>query len=72
MATQTHEFKAKTVDDAVEEGLRALGLARHEVEIEILQKGSRGIFGLGSEPALVRLTPRPVAAVNPVPQPPRG
>lgn len=70
MATQTHEFKAKTVDDAVEEGLRALGLARHEVEIEILQKGSRGIFGLGSEPALVRLTPRPVAAVNPVPQPP--
>ena len=70
MATQTHEFKAKTVDDAVEEGLRALGLARSEVEIEILQKGSRGIFGLGSEPALVRLTPRSVAAVNPVPQPP--
>lgn len=70
MATQTHEFKAKTVDDAVEEGLRALGLARSEVEIEILQKGSRGIFGLGSEPALVRLTPRPVAAANPAPQPP--
>lgn len=70
MATQTHEFKAKTVDDAIEEGLRALGLARSEVEIEILQKGSRGIFGLGSEPALVRLTPRPVAAASPIPQPP--
>ena len=70
MATQTYEFKAKTVDDAVEEGLRALGLARSEVEIEILQKGSRGIFGLGSEPALVRLTPRPVATANPVPQSP--
>ena len=69
MATQTHEFKAKTVDDAVEEGLRALGLARGEVEIEILQKGSRGIFGLGSEPAIVRLTPRTVVASTPVPTP---
>lgn len=66
MATQTHEFKAKSVDDAVEEGLRTLGLARGEVEIEILQKGSRGIFGLGSEPAIVRLTPRVVAATAPI------
>lgn len=65
MATQTHEFKAKTVDEAIEEGLRTLGLARSEVEIEILQKGSRGIFGLGSEPAIVRLTPR-TAAPSPV------
>ncbi|MCB0189566.1 MAG: Jag N-terminal domain-containing protein, partial [Caldilineaceae bacterium] len=62
MATQTHEFKAKTVDEAIEEGLRTLGLGRGEVEIEILQKGSRGIFGLGSEPAIVRLTPRTAAA----------
>lgn len=69
MATQTHEFKAKTVDDAVEEGLRALGLARGEVEIEILQKGSRGIFGLGSEPAIVRLTPRTVVVPTPVTAP---
>lgn len=58
MATQTHEFKGKTVDDAVEEGLRLLGLARNNVAIEVVQKGSRGIFGLGSEPAIVRLTPQ--------------
>ncbi|MCE7988878.1 MAG: KH domain-containing protein [Caldilinea sp. CFX5] len=58
MATQTHEFKGKTVDDAVEEGLRVLGLARGNVAIEVVQKGSRGIFGLGSEPAIVRLTPQ--------------
>lgn len=69
MATQTHEFKAKTVDEAIEEGLRTLGLARGEVEIEILQKGSRGIFGLGSEPAIVRLTPRTIAAPSPVKPP---
>jgi spoIIIJ-associated protein len=62
MATQTHEFKGKTIDDAVEEGLRVLGLARGNVAIEVVQKGSRGIFGLGSEPAIVRLTPQPPAS----------
>lgn len=68
MATQTHEFKGKTIDDAVEEGLRVLGLARNNVAIEVVQKGSRGIFGLGSEPAIVRLTPQAAvdsAAVTP-------
>lgn len=64
MATQTREFKAKTIDDAIEEGLRTLTLARDDVEIEIVQKGSRGIFGLGSEPAIVRLTPRAVPPVT--------
>ncbi len=67
MATQTHEFKAKTVDDAIDEGLRTLARARGEVDIEIVQKGSRGIFGIGSEPAIVRLTPR--AVVSPVVSP---
>lgn len=64
MATQTHEFKAKTVDDAIEEGLRILALARNDVDIEIVQKGSRGIFGLGSEPAIVRLTPHVIPAAK--------
>ncbi len=66
MATQTHEFKGKTVDDAVEEGLRVLGLARGNVAIDVVQKGSRGIFGLGSEPAIVRLTPQALATSNAV------
>lgn len=65
MAKQTHEFKGKTIDDAVDEGLRTLALAKHEVDIEIVQKGSRGIFGLGSEPAIVRLTPRTVTVATP-------
>lgn len=75
MATQTHEFKGKSVDDAVEEGLRVLGLARNNVAIEVVQKGSRGIFGLGSEPAIVRLTPQAAqsssaVAASPVETPP--
>lgn len=68
MATQTREFKAKTIDDAIEEGLRTLSLTRSDVEIEIVQKGSRGIFGLGSEPAIVRLTPRSVPPVSVTPE----
>jgi spoIIIJ-associated protein len=65
MAKQTHEFRGKSVDEAVDEGLRVLALAKNEVDVEIVQKGSRGIFGLGSEPAIVRLTPRTIVAAKP-------
>jgi spoIIIJ-associated protein len=53
-------FTGKTVEDAVADGLRSLGLAQDEVDIEVISRGSRGLFGIGSEPAQVRLTPRPV------------
>lgn len=55
-------FTGKNVEEAIAEGLRALGLRQTEVEIEIISRGSRGIFGLGSEPAQVRIKPRPVSA----------
>ncbi|MBX3010998.1 MAG: Jag N-terminal domain-containing protein [Caldilineaceae bacterium] len=67
MATQAHEFRAKSVDDAIDEGLRALALSRSDVDIEVVQKGSRGILGFGSEPAIVRLTPRQPTAAPVVP-----
>ena len=51
-------FTGKTVEDAVAEGLRSLGLTQEQVEIEVISRGSRGLFGIGSEPAQVRLTPR--------------
>lgn len=57
MAVQNYEFTGKTVDEAVAEGLKALKLRPDQVDIEVLNKGSRGIFGIGSEPAHVRLTP---------------
>ena len=55
MATESYEFTGKSVEDAVAEGLRTLKLRAEEVSVEVIQKGSRGIFGLGSEPAHVRL-----------------
>ncbi len=57
MQENGYEFSGKTVEEAIAEGLNQLGLDRQKVEIEILSKGSRGIFGIGSEPARVRLTP---------------
>lgn len=39
-----YEFTGKTVEDAVEEGLRALGLAREEAEIVVLEEGKKGLF----------------------------
>jgi len=70
MATESHEFTGKTVDDATAEGLRALRLRADEAEIEVVNKGSRGIFGLGSEPAVIRIHIRradpPPPAIEPV------
>lgn len=55
---QSYEYRAKTVDAAVDEGLRKLGVSRDEVEIEVVDEGSRGILGIGASEAHVRLTRR--------------
>ena len=52
----TLEKIAPTVDDAVSEGLTELGLGADAVDIEVLDNGSRGLFGVGSRQARVRLT----------------
>ncbi|MFN3979868.1 MAG: RNA-binding cell elongation regulator Jag/EloR [Caldilinea sp.] len=60
-------FTGKSVDEAIAEGLRTLGLTQSEAEIEIISRGSRGIFGLGSEPAQVRIARRSVGVQTPPP-----
>ena len=55
---QSYDYWAKTVDEAVEEGLRLLGVSRDEIEIEVIDQGSRGILGIGASDAHVRLTRR--------------
>jgi len=50
------EVIAPTVDEAIDQGLVQLGLSRDDVEVEILDAGSRGLFGLGNRQARVRLT----------------
>lgn len=51
----TIESKGKTVDDAIFLGLEELGLGIDQVDIDIIQQGNKGIFGLGKS-AVVRLT----------------
>lgn len=51
------EFTAKTTEEAISEGLRVLGCTLSDVKVEVLEEGSKGLFGLfGSRPAKVRLT----------------
>jgi spoIIIJ-associated protein len=49
------QVSAPTVEEAVERGLVRLGLTREQVNIEIIDQGSRGILGIGSRDASVRL-----------------
>ena len=52
----TLEKIAPTVDEAVSQGLTELGLTAEAVDVEVLDNGSRGLFGVGSRQARVRLT----------------
>ena len=50
-------FSANSIEEAVEKGLESLGLARTQVDIEILDEGNKGLFGLGSRKAQVSIKP---------------
>jgi len=50
------EKSAKTVDEAVRLALIELGLHKDEVEVEVLEEGSKGLFGIGAKNAVVKVT----------------
>lgn len=62
----TIEIIAPSIEEAIEEGLEKLGLSEEDVEIEILDEGTKGLFGLGSRQARVKLTviPEPEPALT--------
>ena len=43
---QNFEFEGKTAEEAIENARNELNLSRDEMEIEIIEPGSAGIFGL--------------------------
>lgn len=50
------EKTGKTVEEAVDSALAELGVAKDEVEIDVLEKPSKGLFGfLGAKPGRVRV-----------------
>ncbi len=52
------EKTGKTVEEAVAAALADLGVDRQDVDVEILEEARRGILGIGSRDAKVRLTVR--------------
>jgi len=51
----TLEIIAPSVDEAIARGITQLGINRDAVDVEILDSGSKGLFGLGGRQARVRL-----------------
>jgi spoIIIJ-associated protein len=58
------ELIAPSVEEAIHNGLQELGLQREDVEIEVLDEGARGLFGLGSRQARIRMTIKEPGSVN--------
>lgn len=54
--SKTIEKTAKTIDDAVNEALVELNQTKENVIIEVLEEPTKGLLGIGSKPALVRVT----------------
>ena len=50
------EVIAPTVEEAVAKGARELGLDSDQLMVEVLDDGTKGLFGLGNRQARVRLT----------------
>lgn len=64
----TLEMRGEDVDAAITAGLNQLGLRRDQVNITVIDEGSKGFFGLGGREAVVKLTPIP--RPEPVPETP--
>ncbi|MFQ5916579.1 MAG: RNA-binding cell elongation regulator Jag/EloR [Candidatus Binatia bacterium] len=52
------EAEGETIDEAIENALKTLGVVRERVTVEILTDGKRGILGIGARKARVRVSLR--------------
>ncbi len=64
MDKRSIQVSGPTVDEAIQRGLTELGLERDQVEVEVIEEGRRGILGIGTRDATVRLE-----ALAPAPSP---
>jgi spoIIIJ-associated protein len=65
----TLEIIAPTVEEALAQGLAQLGLPADAVSVEVLDSGSKGLFGLGGRQVRVRLTVNTAGNEPPAPRP---
>ncbi|HEX7951042.1 MAG TPA: RNA-binding cell elongation regulator Jag/EloR [Candidatus Limnocylindrales bacterium] len=78
--SEYREFTGKTVEDALRQAREAFGAELNDLDFEILTPGSRGVLGMGAEPARIVAAPRAAlggaapkreaAAAVPLPPPP--
>ncbi|MEA2631600.1 MAG: Jag N-terminus, partial [Chloroflexota bacterium] len=52
------EFTGKSVEEALKSAREAFGIGLDELDFEILTPGSRGVLGMGAEPARIVAAPR--------------
>jgi spoIIIJ-associated protein len=50
--------EGRTVEEAQQAAVARSGLPEAELDIEIVNEGAKGLFGLGGEPAVVRVRPK--------------
>ena len=48
------ETEGDTIDQAIENALKSLGVAREKITVDILSEGKKGIFGFGAQKARIR------------------
>ena len=65
----TLEVIAPTVEEAIQQGLAQLGLTADAVSVEVLDSGSKGLFGLGGRQVRVLLTVNPPVMEKPASPP---
>ncbi len=58
------EKSAKSKEDAIEAALKELETSREDVEIEVIDEGSKGFLGLGARDARVKVTLKNAAEKN--------
>lgn len=55
---KTLEMTGKTVDDALEAALKKLNAEKDDVDVEIIDEGSKGFLGIGNKDAKIKVTLR--------------
>ena len=56
--SEYREFTGKSVEEALRNAREAFGVGLDELDFEILTPGSRGVLGMGAEPARIVAAPR--------------
>ena len=56
--SEYQEFTGKSVEEAIRSACEAFGVGLSDLDFEILTPGSRGVLGMGAEPARIVAAPR--------------